>query len=350
MPEVRTPQAHQHGLNLALLHATPSAVLTLNADGRITFLNAAAERLLSVEEQGAAGRPYTEVFGPSLASRMVGLFQRGMRAQDPHNGRLLEVTLPGGRRALLWATVGPLRDARGALTGAFFVAEERPPYTPALGRADALAVKEQHVREALERYGATTVAARSAAPASSVAVGGVRQTVSVLQADVRGYTTLAEALEPEEVSRLLLQYHGTAAAALGHAQATIDRYIGDAIVAFWNAPLAQADHPRLALAGALAVRQATQAVGRDLEYGIGVHTGEAIVGNIGADQHLHYTAIGDTVNVAARLQSAAPAGGIFCSAATLAAAGPGLHATPLGLLTVKGRKQPVEGYAVEGMD
>jgi len=350
MPEVRTPQAHQHGLNLALLHATPSAVLTLNADGRITFLNAAAERLLSVEEQGAAGRPYTEVFGPSLASRMVGLFQQGMRAQDPHNGRLLEVTLPGGRRALLWATVGPLRDARGALTGAFFVAEERPPYTPALGRADALAVKEQHVREALERYGATTVAARSAAPASSVAVGGVRQTVSVLQADVRGYTTLAEALEPEEVSRLLLQYHGTAAAALGHAQATIDRYIGDAIVAFWNAPLAQADHPRLALAGALAVRQATQAVGRDLEYGIGVHTGEAIVGNIGADQHLHYTAIGDTVNVAARLQSAAPAGGIICSAATLAAAGPGLHATPLGLLTVKGRKQPVEGYAVEGMD
>ncbi len=82
MPEVRTPQVHQHGLNLALLHATPSAVTTLNADGRITFLNAAAERLLSVEEQGAAGRPYTEVFGPSLASRMVGLFQQGMGAQD----------------------------------------------------------------------------------------------------------------------------------------------------------------------------------------------------------------------------------------------------------------------------
>jgi len=81
-----------------------------------------------------------------------------------------------------------------------------------------------------------------------------------------------------------------------------------------------------------------------------VHTGEAIVGNIGADQHLHYTAIGDTVNVAARLQSAALAGGIICSAATLAAAGPGLHATPLGLLTVKGWKQPIEAYAVEGMD
>jgi class 3 adenylate cyclase len=310
------------------------------------MLNAAAERLFGQSAQEAVGRLYPAVFGPSLADRMVGLFLRAMRAADPSAAHLLAVTLPDGRRATLRANAGPLRDSTGALLGVFFVADE----PAAAGGATPGVPGDADLRQVLARYVGAAVADRIAEHPSFVGVGGVRQIVSVLHADVRGYTALAEALEPEEVSRLLLRYHGAAVAALAAEHATPDRYIGDAILALWNAPLPQEDHARLAIRGALAMRAATRALGLDLEYGIGVHTGEAVVGNLGSDHYLHYTAIGDTVNVAARLQSAALGGGIVCSAATLAAAGAGVRATALGALSVKGRKKPVEAFAVEALE
>ncbi len=337
------------GVSLALLHATPTAVVAMDTDGRITMLNAAAERLFGTPAQHAIGRLYPDVFGPSLAGRMVGLFLRATRARSAA-AHALTATLPDGRRATLRANAGPLRDEAGALAGIFFVAEEQVTRETAGSPSDPAAAKDAHLRQALRRYVGSAVAEQIADHPSFIGVGGVRQVVSVLHADVRGYTTLAEAMEPEAVSHLLLRYHGAAVAALGTEGATIDRYIGDAILALWNAPAPQEDHARLAVKGALAFRRATQATGRDLEYGIGLHTGVAVVGNLGSEQYLHYTAIGDTVNVAARLQSAAPAGGIVCSAALLKAAGEGVRATPLGPLTVKGRKNPIEAYAIEGIE
>src|SRR5579871_4008354 len=98
------------GLSPALLHATPSAVVAMDTEGRITMLNAAAERLFGQSAQEAVGKLYPAVFGPSLADRMVGLFLRAARAGDPSAAHLLAVTLPGGRRATLRANAGPLRD------------------------------------------------------------------------------------------------------------------------------------------------------------------------------------------------------------------------------------------------
>ena len=338
------PAGSLGGMGVALLHATPAAVVAIDTDGRIMMLNTAAERLLSLGTQQAVGQPYTTVFGPSLSRRVVSLFVRAMRSGDPNAAHLVQATLPDGRRATLRANAGPLHDEGGALIGVFLVADEQATAVEAEGETGG---KDQHIRQALQRYAGSRVAAQVAEHPSLLSVGGVRQTVSVLHADVRGYTTMAELLEPEDVSRLLLRYHGAAVAALGGQGATIDRYIGDAILALWNAPTPQPTHARLALQGALAMRRMTQAAGYDLEYGSGVHTGEAVVGNLGSDEYLHYTAIGDTVNVAARLQSAAPAGGIVCSAVTLAAAGPGVRATALGPLAAKGRKAPIEAFALE---
>ena len=335
-------------LSLALLHATPTAVVTMDMTGRITMLNAAAERLFGIQPQDAIGHLYPEVFGASLADRILTLFMR-----SPHAGsagaRTLVATMPNGRRATLQANAGPLRDDAGTVAGVFFVAEE-PEATKVIGRNDPAAAKDAQVRDALRRYLGRAVAEQVVNHPSLVGVSGVRQVVSVLHSDVRGYTSLAEMMDPEDVSNLLLRYHGAAVAALDAEGATIDRYIGDAILALWNAPAPQENHARLAVMGALALRRATHATGRDLEYGIGLHTGEAVVGNLGSERYLHYTAIGDTVNVAARLQSAAPAGGIVCSATLLQAAGEGFQARPLGPLLVKGRKQAVEAFAIDGIE
>src|SRR5260221_11980942 len=113
--------------------------------------------------------------------------------------------------------------------------------------------------------------------------------------------------------------------------------------ALWNAPSEQPAHVRLALEGALAMRDAAREVGSELGYGIGFHTGDAMVGNLGCDQYQNFTAIGDTVNVAARLQAQAKAGEVICSAAVLSAAGDGVTPATLGALEPNARNPKVEG-------
>lgn len=281
----------------------------MDAEGRITALNPAAERLVATTQERALG---------------------------------LEATLPDGRRARLRASAGPLTDPSGVLTGIVFVAEDR-------SEAVAATEGQDRLRDALRRYAGDHIAAGVDSHPSMIGVGGVRQVVSVLHSDVRGYTTVSEALEPEAVHALLMRFHGAAVAALQIEGATIDRYIGDAILALWNAPTRRPDHARMALRGALAMRDATIKAGDEMRYGIGVHTGDAVVGNLGSEQYMHYTAIGDTVNIASRLQGSAAGGEVVCSGATYRAAGPGIQATPLGELAVKGRKGTVEAYRVEGI-
>ena len=328
-------------MSFALLQFNPSSVVLMDIDGRVRSLNRNAETLLSTTEAEAVGKVYTDVFGESLASRVFSWMHKGAKGDV----RSVEATLPGGRRAKLRATAGPLRDERGTVNGIVFVADE----DTSSPKLEHLAEEQVRYRDALRRYLGDNVADMVDARPSFVDVGGQTQTISVLHADVRGYTTMAEQLPPDKVVSLLLRYHGAAAKAIRATGGTIDRFAGDAILALWNAPSAQPDHVRLALAGALAMRDAAAEAGTDLAYGVGVHTGEAMVGNLGSDEYQNFTAIGDTVNVAARLQSQAKMGEVICSAAVLKQAGEGVRATSLGALDLKGRKAPVEAYRVEAM-
>jgi PAS domain S-box-containing protein len=329
-------------LSFALLQFNPSSVVVLDIEGRIRSLNANAERLLSTTEATAQGKSYTEVFGPSLSQRVFSLV---LKAGQSGEVKAIEATLPGGRRAKLRATAGPVRDDSGNVSGIVFVADE----DTSSPRLEQLGEREARLRDALKRYLGDTVADMVDARPSFVDVGGHTQTVSVLHADVRGYTQLAEDLAPEKVASLLMRYHGVASKALRESGAVIDRFAGDAILALWNAPEPQAGHARLALEGALALQDAARQAGTELGYGVGVHTGEAMVGNLGSSEYQNFTAIGDTVNVAARLQGHAIAGEVICSAAALAAAGESIRTTALGPLPLKGRRAPVVAYRVDGL-
>ena len=334
---------NERGLSLALLQFNPSSVVLIDTDGRVRSLNRNAERLLSTTEADAVGKSYLDVFGESLSQRVFKLILKGGAEGE---ARAIEATLPGGRRAKLRATAGPLKDASGNVTGIVFVADE----DTSSPKLEALADQQVRLRDALRRYVGDSVADMVDARPSFIDVGGQTQLVSVLHADVRGYTAMAEQLPPDHVVSLLLRYHGAAAKAIRGTGGTIDRFAGDAILALWNAPVAQDDHVRLALRGALAMRDAARDVGEELGYGIGVHTGEAMVGNLGSERYQNFTAIGDTVNVAARLQGQAKAGEVVCSAAALTAAGAGVRTTPLGALALRGRRTPVDAYRVEGID
>ncbi len=140
-------------------------------------------------------------------------------------------------------------------------------------------------------------------------LSGKSSDISVLFSDIRGFTTLSEASTPEQVVELLNGYFTLQAGAVFGQEGTLDKYIGDAIMAFWGAPEHQPDHASRAVAAALDMsarlerfREQAGQLGSELEIGIGVHSGAAVVGFIGSENRQDYTAIGDTVNLASRIE------------------------------------------------
>jgi adenylate cyclase len=180
-----------------------------------------------------------------------------------------------------------------------------------------------------------------------------KREVSVLFADLQGFTSFSEQRDPREISAMLNEYFEVAIpAVVSEHGGEIDRLMGDAIMATFNTRGDQDDHPERACRAALAIRDATEAIARKREgwprFRVGVNTGEAMVGVLGGEGGRSYTVIGDTINVAARLEGKAPPGGVAVGAATLERL-PAAEAEPLGPITVKGKSKPVEAYRLEAL-
>jgi adenylate cyclase len=173
--------------------------------------------------------------------------------------------------------------------------------------------------------------------------------ISVLFTDIRGFTALSEVAEPQAVVDLLNRYFGRQVEVVFQHGGTLDKFIGDAIMAFWGAPSATPDHARLAVAAALDMSATLDALhselgelGASLDIGIGIHSGRAVVGFIGSNKRLDYTAIGDTVNLASRIEGLTKGiGRILVSQATRDAVGDIYDWIDRGLHQVKGRDAPV---------
>lgn len=207
------------------------------------------------------------------------------------------------------------------------------------------------IRETFGRYVARSVVERILQDPSAVALGGKRQEVTILFADIRGYTTLSEREAPEEVVSTLNIYLTSATRGILAQEGTVDKYMGDAIMAYFNAPLPQYDHTLRAIAAALTMQETLGAAGAGggPSCGIGIHTGIAIVGNVGSPEIMSYTVIGDAVNVASRLQSNAGPGEVLISEGAYDQVRGLVEVEPLEPLSVKGRTVPVPVYRVTGI-
>lgn len=181
------------------------------------------------------------------------------------------------------------------------------------------------------------------------AESGAGQEITVLFSDIRGFTTLSESRTPGEVVTLLNRYFDLQVAAVFEQGGTLDKFIGDAIMAFWNAPINVPDHAERAVRAALGMSRALEGFKKELgefgehfDIGIGIHTGPAVVGFLGSSQRLDYTAIGDTVNLASRIEGQTKGvARILVSDATRISCGNVFDFIDHGEVTVKGRSQPV---------
>jgi class 3 adenylate cyclase len=200
------------------------------------------------------------------------------------------------------------------------------------------------------QYMSPDVAAALLADPDQAALGGSLVDVTALFADLRDFTTFSEAVEPAEIVRMLNRYHGAAVPCILDNGGTIVQFVGDALLALFNAPARQADHALRAVRAAMAMQDVVQTIA-DSEPGwprlrVGANTGPALVGNIGSETLRGFNAMGDAVNVAARLQTLAEPGQVVIGGATRDAVGDAVRVHPLGELSVKGRKAPVRAFVV----
>ena len=211
----------------------------------------------------------------------------------------------------------------------------------------AMLSSKERMRDTFERFVPPSVVQQALAP-EGIELGGHRQEISVLFADIRGYSTWSENAAPEKVIDTLNHYLSLAAGVILGWEGTLDKYMGDGLMAIFNAPKEQPDHVHRVADAALAVMRAAQEVnlqhGYQLSYSIGVHVGEAVVGYIGTQRALNYTAIGDTVNLAKRLQENAQPGQILIEESIVKRLSNRIKVRPLGEIKVKGRQQPAVAY------
>jgi adenylate cyclase len=189
----------------------------------------------------------------------------------------------------------------------------------------------------------------------SFKLGGINQKITVLFADIRGFTAFSETEKPEKVVGLLNRFFSAMSELIFAHGGTLDKYTGDGLMALFGAPTATPEDAQNALQTAVAMQKRLIALNEEFEaeglrrinVGIGLHTGEATVGYIGSDQRSEYTAIGDTVNIASRLESNALGGQILISEATASEGGELFTFIPQEPLSVKNRLQPVSLFEVK---
>jgi PAS domain S-box-containing protein len=312
-----------------------SAVVTIDLSEQVQLMNRAAEEIFRVTEAEAVGRPYDEAL--SGAGEFASLLEE-VKARQSVITQEVSPVFPDRGAAAWRMSLSPVKDASAKPTGVTLVVDDL--------------TEQRFVKETLGRYVGPRVMQRLLSDSHMVELGGERRRVSVLFADIRGFTSFSENLEPEKLIGILNRYLGLAADAVMNAEGTLDKFMGDAVMAMFNAPLHQEDHVLCAVRAAIAMQRATSEHHLDIppeervSFGVGINVGDAVVGNVGNVRQQDYTAIGDCVNYARRLQEHAGPGQILVSRAVWEEVGDHVEVNELPALSVKGRSRPEPVFEV----
>jgi class 3 adenylate cyclase/PAS domain-containing protein len=288
-----------------------NAVITTDAFGMIKTFNKAAGEILRLDPQAVVDKHFEEAFRQRPQLGLVELLRDAI-TQQAHSTifpRSVDCEIPGRGPVNLTFYVSPLRDVsshhnmNGQYIGTAVVIGDRTEQK----RAEAQA---KQIRRIFERYVHPSVVQQLIKDPKALNLGGETREISVIFADIRGYTRLSESMAPEDVMNLVNRYHKIMCEAIWEEEGTLTAFIGDALMAIFNAPLPQKNHALRAVRAAWKMRLAVLAYQRSqpqemqISFGFGVNTGLATVGNVGSQERLQsYTAMGDTVNIASRLQT-----------------------------------------------
>ena len=318
-----------------------SGVITADVQDQVTLCNRAAASILGRTAAEIVGRKLDEII-PLFADEIQPHMNSVRESDQPVVGLELSQSLPPRGNVDWRLNLSPLKDAGQKTQGVAIVLDD---------------LTERKRLEAQRR-----LFERMVSPAvidqldpNSLQLGGKRTDITVLFADVRGFTSFSETQEPEKLVSILNRYLGAMAEAVLSQEGTIDKFMGDAIMAWFNAPVPQPDHTLRAVKTALAIRARFEGLYLELpkeahlSFGAGIHYGDAILGLIGTDRRLEYTAISDSVNTAKRLQENSAKNQIIISRAAYARVKDEIEVKPIVPVAAKGKTAPLEVFEVLGL-
>jgi adenylate cyclase len=287
------------------------------------------------------GRPLGEII-PTFADEILPHLASVRKSEQPIVGLELSHTLPE-RGYVDWRfNLSPLKDAGQKTQGVAIVLDDMTERK-----------KLEAQRGLLQRM--VSPAVLDQLDPNSLHIGGKKVDITILFADIRGFTAYSEQHTPEDLVAVLNRYLAAAADAVLAHEGTVDKFLGDAVMAWYNAPLPQPDHTLRAVKSALTLRgtianlHAEMPIETHLDFGVGIHYGEAILGWIGTEKRLEFTSLGDSVNTTKRIQENSAKNQILISREAYERVKNEIDAKPFAPLTVKGKAQPLEVYEVLGL-
>ena len=318
-----------------------SGVITADIRDQITLCNRAAEGILGHAATEIIGHPLKEAI-PEIVNNISEFLAAVRNTDRPVVGLEISHTLPK-RGPVDWRlNLSPLKDADQTTQGVAIVLDDMTEHN----RLEAQ-------RRLFERMVSPAVIEQL--DPNSLQLGGKRVNLTVLFADIREFTSFSETVSPEELVAVLNRYLAAMAEAVLSQEGTIDKFLGDAIMAWFNAPIPQTDHTLRAVKAALSMQQAVEGLYKELpsefhlSFGVGIHFGDAVLGLIGTDKRLEYTAISDSVNTAKRIQENSAKNQILISNEAYQRVKNEVSAQHYAPLLVKGKSQPVDVFEVLGL-
>jgi len=318
-----------------------SGVITADVEDQITLCNRAASSILRQDVVDIVGRKLGDIL-PEFTNDIQPHLDSVRKSDEAIVGLEINQSLPKVGTVDWRLNLSPLKDAGQKTQGVAIVLDDLTEQK-----------KLEAQRKLFERMVSPAVIEQL--DPNSLQLGGKRVDITVLFADVRGFTTFSESHDPERLVSILNRYLATMADAVLSQEGTIDKFMGDAIMAWFNAPVPQKDHTLRAVKAAIAIRDGFDAIYKELPkeehlaFGAGIHYGDAVLGLIGTDRRLEYTAISDSVNTTKRLQENSAKNQIIISGDAYKRVKKNIEVKALDPVAAKGKAAPIEVFEVLGL-
>jgi adenylate cyclase len=283
--------------NESILRSMATGVMTVDHEGTVNTVNPAFEKIFALKGATPGAVKIADLLDVQHNAPLVAQIQTCIELHQPYEGYEVKYTLPASESSVsMNLSVVPLQDSKKQPLGVVVVADD--------------ITQEQRLMSTLCRYVTREIAEEVLKDQKKLRLGGDRQQVSILFSDIRNFTTISEQHAPEEMVAFLNDYFSAMIQEIFAEQGTLDKFIGDAVMAVFGAPIARPNDPVRAVRAAVRMRRALKVFNERqrqagkwvIQTGIGICHGDALSGNIGSELRMDYTVIGDSVNLAARLE------------------------------------------------